>query len=161
MDELKQSHRKMDGPFRSAQEMERHQTQAQDAQVEEQIHVQTQFREHSAKLQNIFDRKQRVEVDITRKVSEERQLVGEDLAADSFLVNGFSTGSALKATCSGGMRILKRLQAVTIQQTLQMLPKESHFVCCRLLFVSSTAASVVAMRQLCKTLLALGYCQYQ
>ena len=158
MDELKQSHRKMDGPFRSAQEMERHQTQAQDAQVEEQIHVQTQFREHSAKLQNIFDRKQRVEVDITRKVSEERQLVGEDLVADSFFVTGFFTGSAHKGKFSRQTRIVKRSQAVTIQQTLQMLPMESHFVCYGLLFVSSTAASVVAMCQLCKTLLALSYC---
>lgn len=77
MDDLKQTHRKMDGPFRTTHEMERHQTQAQDAQVEEQIQVQTQFREHSAKLQSIFDKRQRVEVDITRKVSEERQLIGE------------------------------------------------------------------------------------
>lgn len=79
MDELKSSHRKVDGPFRTTHEMERHQTQQQDAQVEEQIQVQTQFREHSSKLQAIFDKKQRVEVDITRKVSEERQLVGKPL----------------------------------------------------------------------------------
>ena len=41
--------------------MERHRAQAADAAIEEQLEVQTAFREHGAKLQGIYELKQRTE----------------------------------------------------------------------------------------------------
>ena len=51
-----------------------------DAAIEEQLEVQTAFREHGARLQGIYDKRQRTEMDIARKEQEIKQLKGERAA---------------------------------------------------------------------------------
>ncbi len=59
--------RALEGTFRSAAEMERHRSQLADAAIEEQLEVQTAFREQSVHLQGIYDQKQRAEFDMVTK----------------------------------------------------------------------------------------------
>ena len=47
-----------------------------DAAIEEQLEVQTAFREHGARLQGIYDKRQRTEVDMARREQEMKQLQG-------------------------------------------------------------------------------------
>ena len=57
--------------------MERHRAQAADAAIEEQLEVQTAFREHGAKLQSIYELKQRTESEMGRREQEMKQLSSE------------------------------------------------------------------------------------
>ena len=54
LEEVKNQPRGLEGTFRTAAEMERHRAQLADAAIEEQLEVQTAFREHGARLQVIF-----------------------------------------------------------------------------------------------------------
>ena len=47
--------------------MERHRAQLADAAIEEQLEVQTAFREQGARLQSIYDRKQRSEYEMAKR----------------------------------------------------------------------------------------------
>lgn len=76
LDEVKNQPRGLEGTFRSAAEMERHRAQMADAAIEEQLEVQTAFREHGARLQGIYDKRQRTEMEIARKEQEIKQLKG-------------------------------------------------------------------------------------
>jgi len=67
LEELKHAPRGLEGTFRSAAEMERHRHQMADAAIEEQLTVQTAFREQSNKLQALYDRKQRSEFDMAKR----------------------------------------------------------------------------------------------
>ena len=67
LDEVKHAHRGLDGTYRSAAEMERHRAQLADAAIEEQLEVQTAFREQGARLQSIYDRKQRSEYEMAKR----------------------------------------------------------------------------------------------
>ena len=51
LEEVKNQPRGLEGTFRTAAEMERHRAQLADAAIEEQLEVQTAFREHGARLQ--------------------------------------------------------------------------------------------------------------
>lgn len=51
LEEVKNAPRGLEGTFRSAAEMERHRAAAADAAIEEQLEVQTSFRQHGARLQ--------------------------------------------------------------------------------------------------------------
>lgn len=55
------------GTFRTAAEMERHKHQMADAAIEEQLEVQTAFREQGAKLQSLYDKKQRIEFEMAKR----------------------------------------------------------------------------------------------
>jgi hypothetical protein len=76
LEEVKNAPRGLEGTFRSTAEMERHRAQMADAAIEEQLEVQTAFREHGAKLQGIYDQRQRTEMDIARREQEIKQLKG-------------------------------------------------------------------------------------
>jgi len=67
LEELKHAPRGLEGTFRSAAEMERHRHQLADAAIEEQLEVQTAFREQGAKLQSLYDKKQRTEYEINKR----------------------------------------------------------------------------------------------
>lgn len=54
LEEVKNAPRGLEGTFRSAAEMERHRAAAADAAIEEQLEVQTSFRQHGARLQVQF-----------------------------------------------------------------------------------------------------------
>lgn len=73
---MKNAPRGLEGTFRSTAEMERHRAQMADAAIEEQLEVQTAFREHGAKLQSIYDQRQRTEMEIARREQEIKQLKG-------------------------------------------------------------------------------------
>ncbi len=47
--------------------MERHRAQLADAAIEEQLEVQTAFREQGALLQGIYNKKERAEYDMARR----------------------------------------------------------------------------------------------
>ena len=51
LEDVKNAPRGLEGTFRTAAEMERHRSQMADAAIEEQLEVQTTFREHGARLQ--------------------------------------------------------------------------------------------------------------
>lgn len=51
LEDVKAQPRGLEGTFRTAAEMERHRAQLADAAIEEQLEVQTAFREHGARLQ--------------------------------------------------------------------------------------------------------------
>ena len=51
LEDVKNQPRGLEGTFRTAAEMERHRAQLADAAIEEQLEVQTAFREHGAHLQ--------------------------------------------------------------------------------------------------------------
>ena len=51
LEDVKNAPRGLEGTFRTAAEMERHRAQLADAAIEEQLEVQTTFREHGARLQ--------------------------------------------------------------------------------------------------------------
>lgn len=51
LEDVKNAPRGLEGTFRSAAEMERHRAAAADAAIEEQLEVQTSFRQHGARLQ--------------------------------------------------------------------------------------------------------------
>ena len=74
LEELKNAPRGLEGTYRTAAEMERHRAQAADAAIEEQLEVQTAFREHGAKLQGIYEVKQRTETEMSRREQEMKQL---------------------------------------------------------------------------------------
>ncbi len=54
LEEVKNQPRGLEGTFRTAAEMERHRAQLADAAIEEQLEVQTAFREHGARLQVVL-----------------------------------------------------------------------------------------------------------
>ncbi|KAG1660965.1 hypothetical protein FOA52_005590 [Chlamydomonas sp. UWO 241] len=76
LDEVKHAHRGLDGTYRSAAEMERHRAQLADAAIEEQLEVQTAFRELGARLQATYDKKQRAEYEMAKRETEIKQLQG-------------------------------------------------------------------------------------
>ena len=51
LEDVKNAPRGLEGTFRTSAEMERHRSQMADAAIEEQLEVQTTFREHGARLQ--------------------------------------------------------------------------------------------------------------
>lgn len=67
LDEVKHTPRVLDGGHRNALEMERHRHQ---------LDVQTAFREQGARLQAIYDKKQKTEYDMTKRETEIKQLQG-------------------------------------------------------------------------------------
>jgi hypothetical protein len=67
LDEVKHAHRGLDGTYRSAAEMERHRAQLADAAIEEQLEVQTAFREQGARLQGVYDKKQKFEFEMVKR----------------------------------------------------------------------------------------------
>lgn len=69
LEDLKHAPRSIEntGGFRSAAEMERHKHQMADAAIEEQLEVQTAFREQGAKLQSLYDKKQRIEFEMAKR----------------------------------------------------------------------------------------------
>ena len=60
--------------------------QLADAAIEEQLEVQTAFREHGARLQQIYDKRQRTDMDIARREQEMKQLQGGTLSPASFIL---------------------------------------------------------------------------
>lgn len=76
LEEVKNAPRGLEGTFRTAAEMERHRAQLADAAIEEQLEVQTAFREHGARLQAIYDKRQRTDVEVARRDQEMKQLQG-------------------------------------------------------------------------------------
>lgn len=67
LDEVKHAPRGLEGTYRSAAEMERHRHQLADQAIEEQLEVQTAFRERGARLQAIYDKKQKTEYDMAKR----------------------------------------------------------------------------------------------
>jgi hypothetical protein len=67
LEDLKHAPRGLEGTFRTAAEMERHRHQLADAAIEEQLEVQTAFREQGAKLQSLYDKKQRTEYEKAKR----------------------------------------------------------------------------------------------
>lgn len=67
LEDLKHAPRGLEGTFRTAAEMERHRHQLADAAIEEQLEVQTAFREQGAKLQSLYDKKQRTEFELAKR----------------------------------------------------------------------------------------------
>lgn len=67
LEEIKHAPRGLEGTFRTAAEMERHRHQLADAAIEEQLEVQTAFREQGTKLQGLYDKKQRTEYEMAKK----------------------------------------------------------------------------------------------
>ncbi len=76
LEEVKNAPRGLEGTFRTAAEMERHRAQLADAAIEEQLEVQTAFREHGARLQGIYEKRQRTDVEMARREQEMKQLHG-------------------------------------------------------------------------------------
>jgi hypothetical protein len=62
--------------------------QMADAAIEEQLEVQTAFREHGARLQKIYDTRQRTEMEMAKREQEMKQLQGEGWGC-GFLGLGF------------------------------------------------------------------------
>ena len=67
LEEVKHAHRGLDGTYRSTAELERHRAQLADAAIEEQLEVQTAFREQGSRLQTIYEKKQRAEYDMSKR----------------------------------------------------------------------------------------------
>jgi hypothetical protein len=67
LEEVKHAHRGLEGTYRSVSEMERHRAKMADEAIEEQLEVQTAFREQGARLQAIYDKKQRTEYDMAKR----------------------------------------------------------------------------------------------
>jgi hypothetical protein len=67
LEEVKHPPRGVETAFRSAAEMERHRHQMADAAIEEQLEVQTAFREHGQRLQGIYDKRHRTEMEIAKR----------------------------------------------------------------------------------------------
>lgn len=93
LEEVKNAPRGLEGTFRTAAEMERHRAQLADAAIEEQLEVQTAFREHGARLQAIYDKRQRTDVEIARREQEMKQLQGA-LACPTCWASHFDSGCA-------------------------------------------------------------------
>ncbi|GAB4814795.1 hypothetical protein N2152v2_001841 [Parachlorella kessleri] len=74
VEEVKNAHRGLDGTYRTAAEMERHRAQLADAAIEEQIEVQTAFREQGQRLQRIYDHRRETELAMARREQEMKQL---------------------------------------------------------------------------------------
>jgi chromosome segregation ATPase len=77
LEEVKNQPRGLEGTFRTAAEMERHRAQLADQAIEEQLEVQTAFREHGSRLQVIYDKRQRTEIEMARREQEMKQLNGK------------------------------------------------------------------------------------
>ncbi|WIA33521.1 hypothetical protein OEZ86_006646 [Tetradesmus obliquus] len=117
LEELKHAPRGLEGTFRSAAEMERHRHQLADAAIEEQLEVQTAFREQGAKLQSLYDKKQRTEFEIAKRDTEIKQLNGwkatvenlserfDDLAKQQQLLLDIEAGQAALAGSSTSSRL--------------------------------------------------------
>lgn len=108
LEEVKNAPRGLEGTFRTAAEMERHRAQLADAAIEEQLEVQTAFREHGARLQAIYDKRQRTDVEVARRDQEMKQLQGAPAARTFLTVLKRSSGHTLcdLCGCSVGKRIL-------------------------------------------------------
>ncbi|KAL3153768.1 hypothetical protein ABBQ32_013356 [Trebouxia sp. C0010 RCD-2024] len=91
LEEVKNQPRGLEGTFRTAAEMERHRAQLADAAIEEQLEVQTAFREHGARLQGIYDKRQRTEHEMVHREQEIKQLQGWAQTVQN-LVNKFEDG---------------------------------------------------------------------
>ncbi|KAK9806100.1 hypothetical protein WJX72_001362 [[Myrmecia] bisecta] len=85
LEEVKNQPRGLEGTFRTAAEMERHRAQLADAAIEEQLEVQTAFREHGSRLQGIYDNRQRTELEMARREQEMKQLQGWKATVQSLI----------------------------------------------------------------------------
>ena len=76
-----------EGAYRNQAEMERHRAQLQDAAIEEQIEVQTAFREQGVQLKMLFDKKRQVETEINHRDNEIKQLQGWKRTIETLVEN--------------------------------------------------------------------------
>ncbi|UPR04627.1 hypothetical protein HOP50_17g79710 [Chloropicon primus] len=76
-----------EGSYRNQAEMERHRAQLQDAAIEEQIEVQSAFREQGVHLKMLFGKRQEFEVEMAQKDSEMKQLTGWKRTIDNMAGN--------------------------------------------------------------------------
>ncbi len=67
LEELKHAPRSVEGSFRSQADMDRHRAQLADAAIEEQLEVQTALREQGSKLTTLYEKKQRLELEISKR----------------------------------------------------------------------------------------------
>ncbi|CAD7697548.1 unnamed protein product [Ostreobium quekettii] len=74
LEEVKNTPRGLEGTFRTAAEKERHRAQLADSLLEEQLEVQSAFREQGARLQGIYDKRQRTEIEMAKREQEISQL---------------------------------------------------------------------------------------
>ena len=94
--------------YRSQAEMERHRAQLQDAAIEEQIEVQTAFREQGVQLKMLFGKRQQCEVEIAQRDTEIKQLSGWRRTIETMgekfrkIVDGESLEAAKPAEASQG-----------------------------------------------------------
>lgn len=78
VEEVKSHQRGLEGgSYRSAAELERHRAALADAAIEEQIEVQTAFRETGQRLQRIYDHRRETELNMARREQEMKQLSSE------------------------------------------------------------------------------------
>lgn len=68
LDDVKNTPRGLEGTFRTAAEKERHRAQLADSLLEEQLEVQSAFREQGARLQGIYDKRQRTEIEMAKRL---------------------------------------------------------------------------------------------
>mmetsp|Transcript_9701 Transcript_9701/g.26290 ORF Transcript_9701/g.26290 Transcript_9701/m.26290 type:complete len:665 (+) Transcript_9701:145-2139(+) len=113
LEEVKQNHRGLDGTYRSQAEMERHRAQLADQAIEEQLEVQTAFREQGAMLQGIYDKKQRAEYDITKRETEVKQLQGWKTTIEKLVENVTEVVAALS---KGSSQQQQQQQSHQLQQ---------------------------------------------
>lgn len=74
LEEVKNQPRGLEGTYRTTAEMERHRAQLQDAALEEQIEVQTAYRETGTRLNKVYETKRELEVALARWEGEIVQL---------------------------------------------------------------------------------------
>ncbi len=67
LEEVKNAPRGLEGTFRSAAEMERHRAATADAAIEEQLEVQTSFRQHGARLQVLGQQALELKIPLQRR----------------------------------------------------------------------------------------------
>ncbi|KAK9824008.1 hypothetical protein WJX72_006929 [[Myrmecia] bisecta] len=84
LEEVKTQPRGLEGTFRTAAELYFHRAQLADAALEQQLKVQTAFREHGSRLQGIYDNRQHTELQMARR-EEMKQLRGWKATVQSLI----------------------------------------------------------------------------
>ncbi|GAX74273.1 hypothetical protein CEUSTIGMA_g1722.t1 [Chlamydomonas eustigma] len=116
LDEVKNAHRGLDGTYRSAAEMERHRAQLADAAIGEQLEVQTAFREQGARLQGVYDKKQRGEFEMAKRETEIKQLQGWKGTVENLIdkfqevlvaINASSAGDSSQPSSEAGTMMME------------------------------------------------------
>lgn len=77
LEDVNSQPRALEGTFRTAAELERHRVEMADAAIEKKLAVQAAFKEHGGKLQAIYEKRGRIEADMSRRTQEIKQLKGE------------------------------------------------------------------------------------